>query len=144
MKVEEGWASCTGAKAYGSTVEHFSWSKSSCLYNIPNTTQLTWLHLFPACHPRKFSWSHHLQPAAHTMHVDTPPSSMPHMELTRRFWREHLRLVYLAFLLIFVQFFARCIDRCQMNVHVNITQVRFDLVVMAVKEYSIFLKNLAL
>ena len=48
--------------------------------------------------PRKFSWSHFLLLAVHSMHVDTLPSYMPPTQFTRQFHREYLCLVYFRYL----------------------------------------------
>ena len=67
------------------------------LYNIPDTHSINVAKLLSDMSPTQSSWTQLLQPATYTMHVGTLPSSIPPTQFTRRFRREHLRLVYFRF-----------------------------------------------
>ena len=82
-------------------------------------THCTWTRLLLSCHPRKFSWSNLLQPAASKMRVDTLPSRMPPTHFTLRTHTSCLVPVPGAFPFVFVHQepnFRRCVDKCQVNI----------------------------
>ena len=56
----------------------------------------SWIRLFLACHPRKFSWSY-LQPAIYPMYMIMLPYIFPPAQFTLQFHLEHLLPVYFSY-----------------------------------------------